>query len=111
VSVTTGRAFASVTLPLARPEGPRPRARRHHQRHGADGLQQRAAPLLRQAPRCRAKSLVAAVPITLREKGDTASDNQASMSLISLGTHIADPRKRLAHVKAATAAMKSTMGP
>jgi diacylglycerol O-acyltransferase len=56
------------------------------------------------------KSLVAAVPITLREKGDTSSDNQASMSLISLGTNIADPGKRLAHVKAATAAMKSTMG-
>ena len=51
------------------------------------------------------------MPITLREKGDTASDNQASMSLISLGTNIADPGKRLAHVKAATAAMKSTMGP
>jgi diacylglycerol O-acyltransferase len=32
------------------------------------------------------------------------------MSLISLGTHIADPGKRLAHMKAATAAMKSTMG-
>jgi hypothetical protein len=32
------------------------------------------------------------------------------MSLISLGTNIADPRQRLAHVKAATAAMKSTMG-
>jgi hypothetical protein len=53
---------------------------------------------------------VAAVPISLRAKGDTSSDNQASMSLISLGTHIADPRRRLAHVKAATAAMKSTMG-
>jgi WS/DGAT/MGAT family acyltransferase len=56
------------------------------------------------------KSLVAAVPISLREKGDTTADNQASMSLISLGTHISDTRKRLAHVKAATAAMKSTMG-
>jgi diacylglycerol O-acyltransferase len=56
------------------------------------------------------KSMIAAVPISLREKGDTSSDNQASMSLISLGTHISDTRKRLAHVKAATAAMKSTMG-
>jgi diacylglycerol O-acyltransferase / wax synthase len=56
------------------------------------------------------KSLVAAVPISLRVKGDERSDNQASMSLISLGTHISDPRKRLAHVKAATASMKSTMG-
>jgi WS/DGAT/MGAT family acyltransferase len=56
------------------------------------------------------KSLIAAVPITLRDAGDTSADNQASMSLISLGTNIADPRRRLAHVRAASAAMKSTMG-
>jgi WS/DGAT/MGAT family acyltransferase len=56
------------------------------------------------------KSMVAAVPITLREKGDTSSDNQASMSFISLGTNIADQARRLAHIKAATAAMKETMG-
>jgi diacylglycerol O-acyltransferase len=65
-------------------------------------LQQRGA-----LPR---KSLVAAVPISLREAGDTRSDNQASMSLVSLGTHLADPAKRLAHIRAATGAMKSTMG-
>jgi diacylglycerol O-acyltransferase len=56
------------------------------------------------------KSLVAAVPITLRTAGDTRQDNQASMSLISLGTHLVDPAKRLAHIRAASAAMKSTMG-
>jgi len=56
------------------------------------------------------KSMIAAVPISLREKGDTTSDNQASMSLISLGTNIADPGKRLLHIQAASAAMKSTMG-
>lgn len=110
VSVGAGRAFACVTLPL-----PELKAlgrafdatindmvlmvcstalRRHY------GKQ-------RKLPR---KSLVAAVPVSLREKGDTAADNQASMSFISLGTNIADARKRLAHVKAATAAMKSTMG-
>ncbi len=32
------------------------------------------------------------------------------MSLISLGTHIADPGKRLAHVMAASASMKATLG-
>jgi hypothetical protein len=32
------------------------------------------------------------------------------MTLISLGTHLADPAKRLAHVMAASAAMKATMG-
>jgi hypothetical protein len=32
------------------------------------------------------------------------------MSLVNLGTNLADPRRRLAHVKAATTSMKSTMG-
>ena len=32
------------------------------------------------------------------------------MSFISLGTHLADPHRRLAHIKAASAAMKATMG-
>ena len=110
-SVTDGRAFAALSLPL--PElkaiGKANDAtindmvllvcstalRRYFQQRGT-------------LPR---KSLIAAVPISLREKGDATSDNQASLSLISLGTHIADLRKRLAHVKAASAAMKSTMGP
>ena len=56
------------------------------------------------------KSLIAAVPVSLREKGDTSSNNQASMSLMSLGTHIADFRKRFAHIKEATSAMKATLG-
>ena len=56
------------------------------------------------------KSLVAAVPISLRAKGDTSASNQASMSLVSLGTHLGDATKRLAHVMAATAAMKATVG-
>jgi len=55
------------------------------------------------------KSLVAAVPVSLRAKGDTSADNQASMTLLSLGTHVADAKKRLAHIKAATKSMKSTL--
>lgn len=110
VSVTGRRAFATVTLPLheLRALGRLHRAtvndmvlavcsgalRRHLARH-------------RKLPK---KSLVAAVPISLREKGDTTADNQASMSLISLGTHLADPGARLAHIVAASSAMKSTMG-
>jgi len=68
--------------------------RRHFGRHG---------PLPR-------KSMMAGVPISLREAGDTTANNQASISLVSLGTNLADPTKRLAHIKAATAAMKATMG-
>ena len=56
------------------------------------------------------KSLVAGVPISLREAGDTRAQNQVSMSLVSLGTHLADVRRRLLHVLAAAQAMKSSMG-
>jgi len=56
------------------------------------------------------QSLVAAVPISLRAAGDTRADNQASLGLVSLGTQLADPAKRLAHVCAASAGMKQSMG-
>ena len=108
-SVTTGRAFAAVSLPLhelkalGRLHGATlndmvlmlcsTALRRHFGKHG---------PLPRQ-------SMIAAVPVTLREKGDTRSDNQASMTLVSLGTNVADPMRRLAHIKAATKSMKSTL--
>lgn len=55
------------------------------------------------------KPLVAAVPVTLRQQGDERADNQATMSLVSLGTHLADPARRLAWICGATASMKSTM--
>ena len=113
VSVTSERAFAAVTLPLHE-------LRALGRIHGAtvndmvlavcSGALRRYLARRRQLPK---KSLVAAVPISLRERGDTtapAEANQASMSLISLGTHIADTAERLAHIRAASAAMKSTMG-
>jgi diacylglycerol O-acyltransferase len=110
VSVSASRAYASVSLPLRE-------LKDIGRAHGAtinDMVLMLCSSALRRhyakqhlLPR---KSLIAAVPISLREKGDTTPDNQASMSFISLGTNIADTRKRLAHVQAATAAMKSTMG-
>jgi WS/DGAT/MGAT family acyltransferase len=110
VSVTRERAFATVTLPMHE-------LRALGRVHGAtvndmvlavcSGALRRYLARHRQLPK---KSLVAAVPISLREKGDTTADNQASMSLISLGTHIADAGQRLAHIKAASGAMKSTVG-
>jgi WS/DGAT/MGAT family acyltransferase len=110
VSVTTGRAFAAVSLPLRE-------LKALGKAHGAtlndmvlmvcSSALRRHFAKKRSLPR---KSMVAAVPITLREAGDTTADNQASMSLISLGTNIADTAKRLEHIKSASAAMKSTMG-
>ncbi|MEO5697584.1 MAG: wax ester/triacylglycerol synthase domain-containing protein, partial [Burkholderiaceae bacterium] len=110
VSIGEGRAFACVTLPL-------PELKEIGRAHGAtindmvlmvcSSALRRYFAKRRTLPR---KSLIAAVPISLRGKGDDSPDNQASMSFVNLGTNIADTRKRLAHIQAATAAMKSTMG-
>lgn len=109
-SVTTGRAFAAVSLPLAELKA----IGKAHQATINDMVMMVVSTALRRYLGKRhalpKKSLIAAVPISLRQAGDTTSDNQASMSLISLGTHIADPMKRLAHIRAASAAMKSTLG-
>jgi WS/DGAT/MGAT family acyltransferase len=110
VSVGEQRAFAAVTLPL---DEVRALGRLHGATVNDVVLAMCGSALRRYFGRRRAlprKSLVAAVPVSLRPAGDTGSDNQASMSLVSLGTHLADPLKRLEHVKAATAAMKGTMG-
>ncbi len=109
-TVSDTRAFAAVSLPLAELNA----ARRRHHASLNDALLMICSSALRRhfakhGPLPR-KSLVAAVPISLRAKGDTASNNQASMSLISLGTHLADAGKRWAHVKAASASMKATLG-
>jgi diacylglycerol O-acyltransferase / wax synthase len=110
VSVTSGRAFACVSLPLAEAKA----IGRAHDATINDIVLLLAGGALRRyfarkhtLPR---KSLIAAVPISLRARGDTSADNQASIGFVNLGTHIADVRRRLAHVKAATGAMKSKMG-
>jgi WS/DGAT/MGAT family acyltransferase len=107
--VTAARAFATVTLPL-------PELKVLGKAHAAtlnDLVLWLVATALRahferrgELPR---KSMVAAVPVSLRAKGDTSADNQASLTLLSLGTHVADDRRRLDHVKAATQAMKRTL--
>ena len=110
VSVSDRRAFATATLPL--PEL-REIARAEDATLNDLVLMLCSSALRRYLSKRHAlprKSLIAAVPISLRAKGDTSADNQASMTLVSLGTHLADVRRRLAHVKAATASMKSTMG-
>lgn len=58
------------------------------------------------------KSLVAAMPVSLREAG--ASDatqlgNQVSMTLVELGTHLAHPLKRMNAIMASTGKVKSSM--
>jgi WS/DGAT/MGAT family acyltransferase len=57
-----------------------------------------------------AKSLSAAVPISLREAGDETANNQVSMMLITLATHLADPLERLRAIAASSTRAKSMMG-
>jgi diacylglycerol O-acyltransferase len=110
VTVSDTRAFAGVGVPLAelRAIGKAQDATLNDM-----VLMLCSTALRRYFARHRAlppKSLIAAVPVSLRQAGDTTSDNQASITVVSLGTHIADPAKRLQHIKQATAAMKATMG-
>ena len=53
------------------------------------------------------KSLVAAVPVSLRAAGDVGYDIQATMVPASLATHLADPLRRLRAIRDAAGASKS----
>ena len=109
VSLSATRSFAAVTLPLAE-------LNRTRKRHGASlndavlfvigGALRRY--LTKHGPLPR-KPLIAAVPVSTRAAGDTTSNNQATMTLMSLGTHLANPAERLAHVMASSQAMKAQM--
>lgn len=58
------------------------------------------------------KSLVAAMPVSLREAGATDATNlgnQVSMTLVELGTHLAHPLKRMNAIMASTAKVKTSM--
>src|SRR5258706_13378229 len=107
-SVSAERPFASASLPMAELKA----LRRAHDATLNDVVLMICGGALRRyfldhgaLPR---KSLVAAVPVSTRAAGDTASNNQASMTVVNLGTHIADPLKRLRDGKAGPAAMQAT---
>jgi WS/DGAT/MGAT family acyltransferase len=106
---TAARAFATITLPLAELKA----LGKQHAATLNDAVLWLVSSALRSHYKARGelprKSMVAAVPVSLRAKGDTTADNQASMTLLSLGTNVADPAKRLAQIKAATKSMKSTL--
>jgi diacylglycerol O-acyltransferase / wax synthase len=55
------------------------------------------------------KSLVAAMPVSLREESNKEMNNQASITVVELGTHLADPLKRLNAIMASTAKVKEAL--
>ncbi len=55
------------------------------------------------------KSLVAALPVSLREEGNTELNNQVSMMQLTLASHIADPIKRIHAITRASGTMKDML--
>jgi diacylglycerol O-acyltransferase / wax synthase len=56
------------------------------------------------------KPLVAAVPVSLREAGNTDMNNQVSMMLVSLATDVADPVERMKAINASSSVAKEMSG-
>ncbi|MDP1734659.1 MAG: wax ester/triacylglycerol synthase family O-acyltransferase [Sulfuritalea sp.] len=53
------------------------------------------------------KALIASMPISLREQGNTEMRTQATLSLVNLATNVADPQKRLQAIRDSAGATKS----
>jgi diacylglycerol O-acyltransferase len=109
-TITNQRTFAGVSLPLEE-------VKRIGKAHGAsinDMVLWLCSTALRsylkEARELPGKTLVAAVPVSLRAEGDTSSNNQVTGTLTDLATHIADPLQRLQAIMHGTAAMKRQMG-
>jgi len=56
------------------------------------------------------KPLSAAVPVSLREAGDTTANNQVSMVTMNLATDVADPIERMRKINESSANSKAMMG-
>lgn len=63
--------------------------------------------MLKKVQQLPKQSLIAAMPVSLRESGNTEANNQVSMVQCSLSTDIADPLARLQAIKASTALIKT----
>ena len=55
------------------------------------------------------KPLVAAMPVSLREESNKELNNQASITVVDLGTHIANPMKRMNAIMTSTRKVKEAL--
>jgi WS/DGAT/MGAT family acyltransferase len=109
VAITNQRSFASLSLPLAE-------ARRIAKGNGVtinDVVLAICSGALRHyladIDALPDDPLLAGVPVSLREPGNTEMNTQASMMRVSLASDIADPLERLHAIRDATASAKATM--
>ena len=109
VSITNQRSFAGRTIPLAETKA----IAKHFGVTLNDVVMATVSGALRSylkdSNELPDKSLVAGVPVSLREAGDDTANNQASMILVSLASDIKDPLERLKAINKSSAQSKSTM--
>lgn len=109
VSITNQRTFAGRTIPLAETKA----IAKHFGVSLNDVVMGTVSGALRRYLQDNnelpEKSLVAGVPVSLREAGDETANNQASMMLVGLATDIKDPVARLKAINASSAQSKSTV--
>lgn len=107
VAITAERGFACVSLPLAEAKA----IAASQEAKLNDVVLALCSGALRRYLAHRGgipkKPLIATMPISLRESGNTEFTTQATLSLVSLATHIADPLRRLRAIRDASGAMKS----
>ncbi len=110
VAVTAKRAFLTTRLPL---DETKAIAKYFDVKLNDVVLATCAGALRRYFARDKAvltKSMVGAVPASLRAAGDTTQNNQVTMMLINLATNIADPAKRIAAIRASSQSAKTMTG-
>ncbi len=110
VSITGERSFAAVSLPLDEVK----RVARAHDAKLNDVVLALCSGALRRylsrhggIPR---QPLIAGMPFSLREVGNTDYSTQVTMTLVNLATDIAEPVQRLRAIRDAAGAIKSVAG-
>ena len=107
VAITAERGFAGLSLPLDELK----RLAKLHEAKLNDIVLALCSGALRrylaQHGGVPKKPLTAAMPISLREAGNTEFNTQATMPLVNLQTHIADPLRRLRAIRDAAGAVKA----
>ena len=92
-------------------QGGREGVRRQAQRRGAGALLRRGPALSAEQGALPTKSLTAAVPISLREEGNTDANNQVFGMICSIATNIEDPKERLEAIIAQSTKSKEMSHP
>lgn len=107
VPITGERGFAGVTLPL---ELLQQLAAQHEAKLNDIVLALCSGALRRYLARhggIPRRPLIATMPISLRSAGNTEFTTQATLSLVNLHTHLADPVRRLRAIRDAAGAVKA----